>query len=260
MAQHHRSFAGCPEKNMTDRAKNVGWSEETSRHFIDYGAYFVPEREVQIETLCSVVPPVPPGGTIVEICCGEGLLAAALAERYPDAEFHALDGSETMLAATREKLAAAGVAHETRLIDIAAREWRRFEQPVHAFVSSLAVHHLDGPGKALLFRDLAAALAPGGVVVICDLVEARREAGRALWARHWDEGVRRRALDLDGTAEMHEFFRADGWNYYEDPDADPVDQPSSLFDQLRWLEEAGLVEADVHWLKAGHAIFSACKP
>jgi len=72
--------------------------------------------------------------------------------------------------------------------------------------------------------------------------------------------VRQRSLDIDGSEAMLEVFRADGWNYYQDPEADQIDRPSSLLDQLRWLEAAGLVEADVHWLQAGHAVFSARKP
>jgi tRNA (cmo5U34)-methyltransferase len=43
-------------------------------------------------------------------------------------------------------------------------------------------------------------------------------------------------------------------------DPDPIDMPSPLLDQLNWLAAAGLEGADVHWLKAGHAIFSARKP
>ena len=245
---------------MAESGPAPGWSEDDSRHFIDYGAYFVPERETQIDTICSVVPPAPDGALIVEIACGEGLLCAALARRFPRAEIHALDGSETMLAAAKARLEAAGGACRTALIDLAARAWRSFERPVHAFVSSLAVHHLDGAAKARLFRDLAAALAPGGVIVVCDLVEAQREAGLALWKRHWDEGVRERSLALDGDEKMLEFFRDDGWNYYADPDADPADMPSSLFDQMRWMADAGLSRIDVHWLRAGHAIFSGMKP
>ena len=165
---------------MSETQPVAAWDEDSSRHFIDYGAYFVPEREVQIDTVCSVIP-VPDGPAhIVEICCGEGLLAEALARRFPDATIHALDGSDTMLASTGAKLSALGVRHVTAKMEIAEKGWRRFDEPVHAFVSSLAVHHLDGPGKAQLFKDLAAALAPGGAVVICDLVEARNEEGRKL--------------------------------------------------------------------------------
>ena len=245
---------------MTDTTDAAGWTEDDSRHFIDHGAYFVPERESQIDTICSVIPPAPDGAVVVDICCGEGLLCDALAHRFPGAVIHALDGSQTMLASAKSRLGAAGVAYRTAIIDIAETGWRTFDAPVHAFVSSLAVHHLHGPAKARLFQDLAAALTPGGVVVICDLVEAQREAGRALWKRHWDEGVRERSLDLDGNESMLEFFREDGWNYYADPDADPVDMPSTLFDQMLWMADAGLTGIDVHWLRAGHAIFSGMKP
>ena len=59
---------------------------------------------------------------------------------------------------------------------------------------------------------------------------------------------------------MLDFFRKDGWNYYTVPQADPGDQPSTLYEQLNWMSAAGLVGADVHWLKAGHTVFSARKP
>ena len=40
---------------------------------------------------------------------------------------------------------------------------------------------------------------------------------------------------------------------------DPIDQPDPLFDQLKWFEEAGLEKIELHWLVAGHAIFSGRK-
>lgn len=245
---------------MTADAPETGWSEEDSRAFLDTGAYYVPERETQIATVVGTIPPPPDGAVIVDICCGEGLLAEAIARRFPAACLHALDGSPAMLKAAGARLQAGGGRYRLAPIELARRGWRRFPVPVHAFVSSLAIHHLDGPGKALLFADLARQLAPGGVLVVCDLVEAQREATRALWQRQWDQGVARRARALDGHDRMLERFRQDGWNYYADPEADPVDMPSGLFDQLRWLADAGFENIDVHWLKAGHAIFSGTRP
>lgn len=236
------------------------WDENDSQHFIDYGAYFVPEREVQIGTIVAAMPPPDAGALLVEICSGEGLLARALAEKFPDVRLLALDGSEKMLAATAEKLDATGVQFDTAVMDINDRNWRQFSQPVHAFVSSLAIHHLNGAGKQQLFTDLFAALAPGGALVVCDLVEATTPETLILWRAHWDEGVRQRSFELDGDTGMLDFFRDDGWNYYADPDGDPVDMPSTLFEQLGWLAQAGFEHVDVHWLKAGHAIFSGRRP
>ena len=81
----------------------------------------------------------------------------------------------------------------------------------------------------------------------------------ALAAAAWDEAVRRRALELAGDLAPLEVFRRERWNFYADPEPDPLDRPSPLFDQLRWLEEAGFQAVDVYWLKAGHAIFGGRK-
>ena len=236
------------------------WTESTSELFADYSEYFVPDRDVQMETVCGLVPDLPNVPHVVDICCGEGLLSETLLARLPGVMVHAYDGSPTMLAKTRDRLIAYAGRFETCEMDIADTDWRKFPWPVRAFVSSLAVHHLDGPGKQVLFADLCASLAPGGAVIIIDLVEPETTIGQAVSAKAWDDAVRRRALELDGDLTAFEFFRDEHWNYYSDPEPDPVDQPSSLLDQLNWMSAAGLEHVDVHWLKAGHAIFSGRKP
>jgi tRNA (cmo5U34)-methyltransferase len=71
--------------------------------------------------------------------------------------------------------------------------------------------------------------------------------------------VKERALQLDGNLGAFRRFQSENWNYYSDPEPDPVDQPSALFDMLTWLDQAGFAEIDVHYLKAGHAILSAVR-
>lgn len=219
----------------------------------------MPEREQQIETICSLVPDTPPPSHVVELCCGEGLLSHALLERLPNATVHAFDGSPKMLAHTRKRLARYGDRFDTSQFDLAATDWRAFPWPVTGVVSSLAIHHLDGAGKQALFADVARALAPGGVFVVADLVEPTSEAGRRVAAKAWDDAVRQRALELDGDLAAFETFQADGWNHYSAAEPDPVDMPSPLKSQLDWMEAAGLRDIDVHYLKAGHAIFSGRK-
>lgn len=234
-----------------------GWDEADSRGFIDYGRYFVPDREEQIATLLALLPGRP--GHVVELCCGEGLLAGAVLDRFPECTVHAYDRSPAMIATASAGVARNAGRFEGRLFDLADRSWRDFPFPVDGILSSLAIHHLDGEGKRELFRDMARALAPGGVLLIADLVRPRTPAGLALARNAWDEAVRKRSLELAGDLRPYEMFRTDGWNYYADPDGDPIDQPSSLIDQLRWLQEAGLGGVDVFWMKAGHAIFGGTK-
>ena len=173
------------------------------------------------EQVAAVLDMVPdPGdGLLVDLCCGEGLLSRALLERFPRARVLAMDLSPAMLEHARAALAIYGE----------------------------------------LFLDLAAALAPGGAVVIADLVKPATPASHQLAARAWDGAVRRRSLELAGHLGPYEKFRDERWNLYADPEPDPIDQPSPLLDQLRWLEAAGLTGVDVYWLKAGHAVFGGVR-
>ena len=90
-------------------------------------------------------------------------------------------------------------------------------------------------------------------MVIADLVQPATPAAHALAAKAWDEAVRRRSLELAGGLAPYEEFGRRGWNLYAIPEPDPIDHPSPLFDQLRWLSEAGLTGVDVYWMQAGHA-------
>lgn len=237
--------------------RQPGWNEADSRDFIDHARIFVPGREEQIETLLALIPPSP--RHVVELCCGEGALAGAILDRFPDCVVHAFDGSPAMLEHARGALARHGDRFETRLFDLSDHDWRRFPWKPDAILSSLAVHHLDGFGKRELFRDMTRALAPGGSLLIADLVEPASAAGSTLAAHAWDAAVRRRSLEIAGNLEPYELFRKEHWNYYADPEPDSIDQPSPLLDQLRWLEEAGLSAVDVYWMQAGHAIFGGVK-
>lgn len=238
------------------------WTEDDSATFLDHGAYYVPEREEQVRTILELLSSQPPDLRAVELCPGAGILTAAILEAFPGASVLALDGSAAMRESTRRAAGPHADRLEVAAFDLLAEDWRDFGgRTVNAVVTSLAVHHLDGAGKARLFRDLHAALAPGGVFVLADLTEPPSGVGRAIAARAWDDEVRRRALAADGTLAAFEHFEADEWNYYTHvaPGADPVDKPSSLFDQLRWLDEAGFADVDAHWMKAGHVIISGWK-
>lgn len=233
------------------------WDEQSSKLFMDFGRYFVPEREEQIRIICDLIPPLEEPFHIIELCCGEGLLAGALMERFPQAIVHGFDGSEEMLAASQRRLSQYGGRFAPARFDLHERDWREPAWPVRAVVSSLAIHHLDAEEKQRLYADVYRMLSAGGALLIADLILPANEAGARVAARMWDEDVRRRALELDGNTDAFDYFRREKWNYYEFPDA--FDKPSPLFEHLKWLEQAGFTEVDAYWLKAGHAIYGGRK-
>ena len=247
-----------------DENQRPGWSEADSAHFLEIADLYVPDRLEQTATICDLVPAPAPDGEahLVDLCCGEGLLSDELLRRFPGATVHGYDGSTAMLERAAARIAASGGQggrFVPQLFDLRKLSWRIFPWPVHAIVSSLAIHHLDSAGKLNLFHDLYAALAPGGVLVIADLIRPATEAGTALAARVWDEAVRRRSIEETGNLVVLERFRAERWNFYTDPAPDPGDRPSTLFEQLTWLREVGFTGVDVFWMKAGHAIFGGVR-
>jgi len=243
---------------MSLEASEPKWDEGASQAFLDYGRYFVPERQTQIEILCRLIPPGPGPLQILELCCGEGLLAEALLERLPQAELAGLDGSPAMLARCEQRLAQFGGRFSLGRFELEDQAWRQPSGAYQAVLSSLAIHHLDSPGKQRLFQDVFRMLSPGGVLLIADLILPASPAGQELAALDWDESVRQQALALDGHLQAFGFFEREGWNYFRHPD--PIDQPSGLFEQLGWLSQAGFEAVDAYWLKAGHAIYGGRKP
>lgn len=238
------------------------WQESDSEQFLDYGRYFVPQREYQLQTIADLIPPPDGPAHILELSCGEGLLAEALLNRFPTVTVHGYDISPVMLQQAKARLVAFGERFAPRRFNLAETEWRTAEPTFHAVVSSLTIHHLDGPEKQQLFRDLFAMLLPGGTLVIADLVAPTRTLGTAVAAHAWDEAVRQRSQQLDSNDDALAQFEQLKWNLYRYPE-DPavaIDKPSGLLDQLKWVEQVGFTAVDVHWALAGHVLYSAIRP
>jgi len=231
-----------------------GWSEENSRAYIDLARYYVPDRDEQTRVLCRLVPATPGPFQVLELACGPGLLAGAVLERFPACTVTGLDGSELMLETARRRLAGYGSRFRPARFDLASADWRAGAPAYQAVLSSLAIHHLDDAGKAVLFRDVYSMLLPGGAFLIADILRPAGPLGGEYAADAYDEIVRRQSLEIDGDEHVFEQFERDQWNLFRYPD-DPIDKPSRLFDQLRWLEQAGFARVDVFWMRAGHAIF-----
>lgn len=234
------------------------WTEDDSETYRGLSRYAVPEREQQLAAAVALVAASPAEGPVLDLCCGEGLLTAALLATLPGQRVLAYDGSPSMLATTAGR-AAAPDRLTTRRIALEQRDWRRFEAPLRAVVSSLAIHHLDGTGKRQLFQDLQAALAPGGVFVLADVIRPARPVGEAIAAELWDAAVRQRAQALDGTLAGFEAFEAARWNHFRHGGADEIDKPSTLLEQLDWLRTAGFTDLDLHWMTGGQMLLSAWK-
>jgi tRNA (cmo5U34)-methyltransferase len=154
---------------------------------------------------------------ILELGTGTGETARRVLDAHPGAHLLGIDASADMLAMAREALAGRDATLELGRLEDGLPQGR-----FDLVVSALAVHHLDGPGKAELFTRIAELLADGGRFVLADVV-----------------------VPVDGAEAVTPL------------DAE-IDRPSSVDDQLRWLHDAGLM-ASVAWLSRDLAVLVALR-
>ena len=233
------------------------WNEDDSATYRELAPVAVPSRVRQLATIATLLPfDSTDTFRIVEIGCGEGILGHTLAALFPNARITELDGSATMREATARRLTPHGDRIRVDSMDLADDDWRGHLDGADAVVSSLVIHHLDGPAKKRLFEDIGRRTSERSALVVADLVEPAHPQALELFAGSWDESARLQAED-SGRSELFDLFRSTEWNIYRVPD--PMDKPSRLVDQLQWLTGAGFELVDCFWLEAGHAIYGGYK-
>jgi len=120
-----------------------------------YGRYAAARRRPAEELLARVRHPNP--RLVVDLGCGRGEMARAMAIRWPAATVLGVDRSEEMLAA------AAAEEGRVRWVHAAIERWRP-PGPVDVLFSNAALHWL--PDHAGLLPELVDTLAPGGVLAV----------------------------------------------------------------------------------------------
>ena len=235
------------------------WGEDDSKIFVEFGRAMVPGREQIEHTLLHLIPAQPHEPFLaVEIGTGSGWLSAAVLREFSKAHVLGLDGSPEMLKKAAQLLGHYGNRAELRRFRLEEPSWTDDLPAVRVFLSSLVLHHLDASGKRDLFVRLFDRLEPGGALLFADVMAPRTERARRHFAAAWEEEIRRRSVEIHGDSRAHEFFVRERWNIYEYPD--PADKPSTLPEQLGWMEEAGFEGVDVFWARAGHALLGGYRP
>jgi tRNA (cmo5U34)-methyltransferase len=152
---------------------------------------------------------------MLELGLGTGETARRMLALHPNAQLTAIDSSAEMLERARLDFPGADLR-------LARLEDALPNGPFDLVYSTLAVHHLDGPGKRDLFQRIVEVLRPDGVFVLADIVVP------------------------DDPADV---VTPIDWE---------LDLPDRLDDQLAWLGEAGF-NAETRWTYKDLAVVRATR-
>jgi tRNA (cmo5U34)-methyltransferase len=203
-----------------------------------YGAY-VATLESYGELQAAVVEATRdrPVAAILDLGSGTGETARRLLAVHRRASLVCYDANQAMLDA-----AATNLPSDRTTFVRGRLEGSLPPGPFDLVVSVLAVHHLDGPGKAELFAKIGKLLSPGGRFVLGDFVLDPNVVARLRRSLR-DSGVIETGLSIArrlGQSLIPDRLRSDG-------SAEP-DRPSLLADQIAWMTSAGL-KVEVVWKK-----------
>ena len=199
-------------------------------------------RPVQLDLLALGLPNGGAGALVLDLGGGTGALAAAIAERFPGATVEVWDTDPDMLATARERCAAFG--ERVRYVE------RTFTDPLprcDAVAACIALHHVkDMTVKAGIYKNIFAALKPGGIFVNADTAVCATPALRDHAFKLWADTMR-----PHGINEKQAYAHFASWAH--------EDYYPPLITELRMLAAAGFAEPECFWREAAAVVFGAMK-
>lgn len=170
-----------------------------------------------------------PKPRILDLGAGTGLLTSYLHNKYPEGDFILLDLSEEMLNIARTRFKNNPDFHYV----VADYLKHDFEGQFDIVVSSLSIHHLKHQDKRLLYEKVYKHLNPCGVFINADQVMGPYPANEKEYYRNWLNKI-----DMGSLSESEKTIIFDRMK---------LDNPASLADNFKWLEEIGFVDVDVYY-------------
>ena len=245
------------QKLVMKNSDQIWKSAELGKRYLEGVRGAIPFAEQQIEIMLRIAKQaLPKVNRFLDLGCGDGILGRALLSRYPEASGLFLDFSETMLAAARQKTAAAQKA-DFLCQDYGQTTWVEAvssHAPFDLIVSGFSIHHQPDERKKALYQELFGLLPPGGLFLNLEHVASPSA---------WVEGLFDQFF-IDSLCQFHQQFGARetpeqvAHEYYHRPDKAanllaPVDA------QCRWLRDAGFEDVDCYFKVFELALFGGRK-
>lgn len=244
--------------------KRTTWKEawerkEEVKHFVEKADLVIPRRRDQIEFIVQLIPrersaPI----RVLDLGAGQGTLAEAVLEAFPNSRVVCLDGSAVMMKIGMGRLGKYKNRVSFVLEELDNPSWlKSIDGKFDAVVSSLAIHHLRDRRKKALFREIWGVTKDKGALIIADPVKAESRFLEQRYERVLIETIRRQAKEIASIERTYEEVEAKHRAY--EARSKGVDKPAPLRAQLRWLKQAGFVGVDCFWKYACFAIFGGFK-
>ena len=234
-------------------------SDDLTRTFLTGVRGAIPLAAEQLAILVRLVERAQPElKTFMDLGCGDGILGAALAKRFPESTGMFLDFSKPMLEAARARFSAESSKHTFIECDYGSPDWLErvhAAAPFDAIVSGFSIHHQPDDRKKWLYDEIFGMLKPGGIFLNLEHVAS---------ASKWVEG----AFDELFVDSLYAHHTASGGKkskaeiaqeYYFRPDK-AANMLMPVEKQCLWLRGIGFKDVDIYLKVFELALFGGVRP
>ncbi|HTS24424.1 MAG TPA: class I SAM-dependent methyltransferase [Bryobacteraceae bacterium] len=190
----------------------------------------------------------------LDLGCGDGILSAAIVERFPQAEAVLTDFSAPMLAAARARFEQLNTPARIVNLDYGVANWTESVNefaPYDAVVSGYSIHHQPDERKREVYAEIFALLRPGGTFVNVEHVSSPSEWIESIHDELFVDHLHR-AHPGASRAEVAEKY------YYRPDKAANILAPVEL--QCEWLRGIGFTDVDCYLKIFELAVFGGRRP
>ncbi len=219
----------------------------------------IPLAREQIDVMLTLLATRPqPVRSFIDLGCGDGILAAALLEKYPGSQGVLADFSEPMLEQARVQLSDFADQLQFLNLDYADPAWVDAIQgmaPLDAIVSRYSVHHQPDERKRAIYEDIFGLLAPGGWFINIEHILPSAGLATDLLNNHMIDGRYAIEVQKGGSKTRQEI--ADIFLKRPDREANLLTPVEA---QCDWLRQIGFEQVDCYFRIYELAVFAGRRP
>jgi len=182
-----------------------------------------------------------PGPKILDLGAGTGLLSEKLLKKYSRGSFTLIDLSNEMLNIAKERFKGNSnfkyIQGDYLNTD--------FKDSFDIIMSSLSIHHLNDDSKKNIYFKIYQILNKGGIFLNADQVLAPSSENEYIYQRNWWEKMEKENLKQNEKELIIDRMK--------------LDKPSTLKNNLRWLEDCGFINVDVFYKYYNFCVFYSKK-
>jgi ubiquinone/menaquinone biosynthesis C-methylase UbiE len=220
----------------------------------------IPLSIEQIDVMLRLIAAARPDGlsTFLDLGCGDGVLAAAIFDEYPNAHGLLVDFSEPMIEAVRARLEPHGPLLELLHADFHQPAWTQQVKPrapLDAIVSGFALHLVPNARKRTLYREIFQLLAPEGIFINIEHVASATRWTESVWDDYLIDAIFGRELQASRGRPRAQIAR----DYYARA-GQHAEAPAPLEVQCDWLRETGFESVECYLKVQELAVFGGQRP